>query len=731
VVTRIDIAQVAASEAPLDRRAAARDLWPGGTLRMWHGEEAPQPDRVWWPESDAELEAVLRAASERGTPVVPYGAGSGVCGGARGRAGSWVVDLKRLDTIGAVDPERWVVEVGAGVNGQHLEDALAAQGFTLGHSPSSIGCSTVGGWIAARSAGQFSSRYGVLDDMVLGVDAVAPGVGAFCVGWRGASSPPAQEEDALLGVLAGSEGTLAVITRARLRVRPLPEHRWLRGYQFEDVGTALDAMRRLMQGELWPAAVRLYDPVDTWIGGRTRPRSGGHGGGATRAWWRSWVEAAGRLEGARKRALVLPLSVPGLLQRVAEGLASGCLLIVGWEGRREVAEAGADAGHRMLAELGRDLGPEPGERWYASRHAVSYKLMPVFEHGGFADTMEIAGPWSVLPRAYAAVREAVAGTALAMAHMSHVYPEGGCIYFSFAGRGDSAVYDRLWARALAAVREAGATATHHHGVGELKAEAATQEVGPAIGGWLEARARLDPAGIMNPGRLFRPGAPATPPPAPTLGPLDGLRRRSAAEDGGGPRAEAEGEAMWGWERPEGPSVGAREPWQSTWLEVRGRVGAEEAAIGRGPRSACGPDLRPWLAARGEGVSWTVAWSQPGDRWLGAARVPRPWAVARAILRADLRPAVLEVEDGALRVGFRGPAARVYGALASALVPGGLAEEGWRAPRRAAGALEPCEEDDPGVLAVTCETAWRRADAGRTPGGDAAAHAELAGGGGHE
>ena len=126
------------SEHPLDLRANARDLWPMGTLEMWQGTRAPLPSSVCWPESDAQVAQVLREAHDQGVAVVPYGAGSGVCGGARGLPGSVVLDLKRLSDLGTVDERRWTIDVGAGVIGQQLEDHLNRHGFTLGHSPSSI-----------------------------------------------------------------------------------------------------------------------------------------------------------------------------------------------------------------------------------------------------------------------------------------------------------------------------------------------------------------------------------------------------------------------------------------------------------------------------------------------------------------------------------------------------------------------------------------------------------------
>jgi alkyldihydroxyacetonephosphate synthase len=658
------------------------------------------PDRVVWPEDEHDVVAVLRAAQASGVPVVVVGAGSGVCGGARAEPGGWTLDVKRLDRIGRVDPETWIVEVEAGVNGQHLEDELARQGFTCGHSPSSIGCSTVGGWAAARGAGQLSNRYGVFEDLVVGLDAVAPGVGAFTVGLAGSRAFPRRPE-AELDLILGSEGTLAVVTRLRLRVRPLPEQRWLRGYRFDDVPAALDAMRTLMQGELWPAALRLYDPVDTWIGGRTKPRLG------TRrppSWWRRWLDEVDRLPAVHRRTLALPLSLPSVLQGLADRLASGCLLVVGWEGSAPVVEAASSAGHTLLVQRGTDLGAEPGERWWASRHAVSYKLMPVFERGGFADTMEIAGRWSRLPAIYQAVRAAVRPHALVMAHMSHSYPEGGCIYFSFAGRGDAATYEAVWRVAQEAVLREGGTISHHHGVGTLKARWASAEAGAAVQGWRSLRETLDPTGLLGRGRLFREdvvsaGVPAAFAEKPPIG--DGLTRVPLGEASRVPGR------LWPWETLPHPARHARSPWQTGAVEVHGALDGAACALGRGPRSAAGPDLRGHLLAQGAGVEVAVAVATPGLRWTGRAVVPHPWAAARALLRADLRPGLLGVVDGALHVGFRGPAAAAFGALASKIVPL-VPCESVEIPL-ASGALVPCADDDPRAVAATSEHVLRRED----------------------
>ncbi len=203
--------------------------------------------------------------------------------------------------------------------------------------------------------------------------------------------------------------------------------------------------------------------------------------------------------------------------------------------------------------------------------------MPIFERGGFADTMEVAARWSDLEGVYQAVRHAVSRTAVVMAHMSHVYPEGGCIYFSFAGRGDRVVYQETWDAALRAVLDAGGTTTHHHGVGGLKAAAAAREVGAAVAGYRALEAELDPKDVLNPGRLFVDVPWEDPGPPAPLRAEDGLARCEASAG-----VEARRDAMWPFERLPGPPRWQRQPWQTPWIEVAGQVEGRRVLLGRGP-----------------------------------------------------------------------------------------------------------------------------------------------------
>lgn len=592
-------ARVRLDERPSERRAHARDLWPRGTLKL-AAEHDPgaSPLAVAFPEDEAQVAACLAFASERGVPVVPWGAGSGVCGAAAGRTDAIALDLKLLRDIGTVEDrgDHGVVDVGAGVLGQHLEDAIEVQGWATRHSPSSIWCSTVGGWAVGRSAGQFSSKYGKFEDMALGLRVVTPR-GSFGTGeWFDPSNPISAGRDLHEWVL-GSEGALGVVTRVRTRVARVAKARWLRGYRFHTPEAAWNVMRTVLQADLRPCAVRLYDAVDTKVAGK------GTVGKVKKdnAWLDALRDLVEHTPALRKHALALPLALPRLLNTIVQGVSGDCVLILGFEGEPEEVAASSEKGHGIvLAGGGIDLGAEPGEHWYEHRHEVSYKVSPIYSHGGFADTMEVCALWSRLPALYAGVRAALGGYGLVMAHFSHVYREGCSIYFTFAGRGSVAVYDAAWSAALAAAAAAGGTVAHHHGVGQLKQYAAGRELAGIAPMFRSLRAELDPAGILNPGRMFPEQPPVEVPPV--VYDIDAVSRVAtlpAHEPAAGRDARL---AASGW-RLRHPTPGALvddlsrvAPDDTRVLGAWATVDGQRIALLPVPRSSAGPDVRRILPA---------------------------------------------------------------------------------------------------------------------------------------
>ena len=599
-------AGIAWSADPLDLDAARRDLWPRDSLRLRAGERPPAPALVAWPCSRADVALLLRWAEEEGRPVVPYGAGSGVCGGAQGVEGALVIDLKRMRRLLQVDAAAGTAHVEAGMLGQHLEDALAPLGWKTAHSPSSIHCSTVGGYVAARSAGQFSSRFGVFEDMLLAAHAETP-TGPMDTGlWT-----PQGSED-LQAVLLGSEGGLGVITDVLVKLAPLPQRWWLRGFAFPSLEAAWSAMRQLMQSGLWPSALRLYDPVDTRVGGPANAaRKAARGPSEPGVWDRLRTAVLG-IPGLRRRLLEIPLSLPGFVNRMADRLGDEVLLIIGFEGEDATVEALVEAALPLLA-AGRDLGAGPGEHWFAHRHDVSYKLAPLFIAGAWADTMEVATTWSRLPALYAGVRAALGEGALVMAHFSHAYPEGCSIYFSFVGSGDTAAYDAVWRKGLAAARAAGGTVTHHHGVGQLKGAAAAGEAGAALPFWRGLQRQRDPQLRLNPGRPFPADAVVRSevPPISSAGPvwsIDAESQLAWVSGAAAVTAIAAELAAQGWALRQRPDRPIREfllalrpgallrPELAALGMILRLPGGERLRLGHAPRSAAGPDLR-WLTLR--------------------------------------------------------------------------------------------------------------------------------------
>jgi alkyldihydroxyacetonephosphate synthase len=514
-----------------DRATYARDMWPRLLLAVRAGATAEHPpDVVVWPETNEEIAEIVRIARRFQVPVVPYGAGSGVCGGAVPIRGGIVIDVKRMDRIEEIDADDLTVSAQAGANGERLERALAARGLTLGHFPSSIYCSTLGGWLAARSAGQMSTKYGKIEDMTLGVTAVT-GRGELIVTGRHGRATAGPDWTQLL---IGSEGTLAVLTAARLRVRPAPEERVLRGFEFSRIATGLEGIRRLLQRGLRPAVVRLYDEFDSWMalrasGHKPAPATTAAPCGAIPSLdgtapddvpdegmlgrLRALIPGGGRRGRRLSRealaaALERPRILTGLVELGAERLSRrGCLLIVGVEGERRRAETEARLCHAELERAGgRDLGEEPGRRWLARRYAVSYNMSRMFEAGAFVDTMEVASTWERLIDLYESVRRAIGRHAFVMAHFSHAYVEGCSIYFTFAAHAPTRTaaerkYDALWSDGLAAATRAGGTISHHHGVGLMKAPFMAEEHGASMAIYEACKRVLDPDGIMNPGKM--------------------------------------------------------------------------------------------------------------------------------------------------------------------------------------------------------------------------------------
>lgn len=524
-----------------DALAYSRDCWPEGIILTRGGKILRhRASCVVLPADEGEVAEVIATCREAGVPVVPYGAGSGVCGGTVPSHGGVIVDVKRLRRIEWIDEAAGLVRVGTGIIGMDLETELLRRGLTLGHYPSSLYCSTLGGYLAGRSAGQQSSKFGKIEDMVQTLRVVtgtgeildtAPGPGADR--WPGGLDTTQ--------LVVGSEGTLGIITSAVLRLTAKAERRLYRGFRCSTIEDGLEAQRKIMQAGLRPCVIRLYDEFDTLIAGQgsaelhKMPKLPGGAGFERRAdgdgalpdplmagllaaarkalpadtsWMGDVLPDIGvRLKRAARGLLGRAIGQPMLLNQLTDALPGGSLLIVGFEGDEEHVEREALAAFAIVREHGFDLGPRPGFHWLKNRFNISYKQSPMFDAGAFVDTMEVATTWGKIADLYHAVKTAVAPHVFIMAHFSHAYPEGASIYFTFAGFGRDldeslANYRGAWSAAQDAVVASGATISHHHGVGESKASRTHLDHRGGRPLFDAIKVFFDPGGIMNPGKVW-------------------------------------------------------------------------------------------------------------------------------------------------------------------------------------------------------------------------------------
>lgn len=463
------------------RLAYMRDLWPLKLIEFDGRHLEHFPDAVMWVKNTEEVQKVLDFCSKNEIYIIPYSGGSGVCGGVVPVKGGIILDLKMMNRVRHLNKTSLLVEVEAGINGEKLERWLQSKGYTLGHFPSSMYCSCAGGWVATRSAGQCSTLYGKIEDMVVSIEFVIPSGEVI----RTKAVPRSATGPDLNQIITGSEGTLGVITSATFRIHPLPENRVFLSFFFENLTNALSSVRRILREGVKPAVVRVYDPIDTLLTTSVKKGKGG----------------------ITDSLLKIALKTPSLLNKTANAMAKRCLLIMIIEGKRRKTFAEGDFAREVcISEGGEDTGGSHAEEWVAHRYSVSFGLSRIFYSGLFADTMEVASTWDKLETLYQEMRDAIAQHALVMAHFSHAYEEGCNIYFTFIAGGKDwrdkvEKYKRIWESAMSACLRVGGSISHHHGIGLLKKMWLWKEHGTGYRVLSALKGYFDPQGIMNPGKI--------------------------------------------------------------------------------------------------------------------------------------------------------------------------------------------------------------------------------------
>ena len=448
-------------------------------LRLRDGGPVDAPDAVVLPVDAAQVGEVLRVCADEGVAVVPFGGGTSVVGGVsplRGRFPAVVaLDVRRMDRLVDVDEEARTATFEPGVRGPAAEQLLGSYGLTLGHFPQSYEHASLGGYAATRSAGQASTGYGRFDDLVVALELQTP-AGPLRLG-RGAATAAGPD---LLGLALGSEGAFGVVTSVTVKVRPQPAVRRYDGAFFRTWEQGCVALRELEQERVAPDVARLSDPDET----RAQLALAGSGG----------------LKGRVGRTVL-----------ALRGYRGGCLAVLGWEGSAAGVEARRKASLQVAKRHGAlVVGSSVGERWEHGRYDGPYLRDDLLDAGYLVETLETSATWSRLHATHAAVRAALAASlpgAIVMCHVSHLYAHGASLYFTVlaARSADDPVgqWTRAKASACDAIVTSGATITHHHAVGTDHRDWMTAEVGALGVEVLRAvKATLDPAGILNPGKLI-------------------------------------------------------------------------------------------------------------------------------------------------------------------------------------------------------------------------------------
>ena len=452
------------------------------------------PDVIVYPADEAEVRAVVDATVAAGAVLIPFGGGSNISGSLTPPAGEdrpvVSLDLGRLNRVLEIDEDAGLARIQAGALGPDLEEQLTARGWTMGHQPDSFRHSTLGGWIATRSSGMQSDKYGDIADITRGMRVVLPGKVVALRPLPSYSSGPSVRE-----MILGSEGRLGVITEAWVNVHRLPENRDIVAYLFPNWGTAIKAMHAISVSDAAPTVTRVSDSNETSFSLATQKASKG-------------------IKGKVQRGLF------DVLERRGWDLSKACLSYIGYEGgSAKIKAEKAIVGKIIRQHGGIKLGRGPGALYDQKKFDTPYIRDFLLDIGALADVSETAAPWSRLMNLYHQTIRAAQETysslgvrGYIMCHLSHSYHSGACLYFTFAiasAESDTdAQLDQYWAVKNAIQQsfvDQHGTISHHHGVGTDHAPWLEEDISPAgVDLQVALLQGVDPGRQLNPGTILPP-----------------------------------------------------------------------------------------------------------------------------------------------------------------------------------------------------------------------------------
>jgi len=457
-------------------------------IRIRAGVFPRVPDAVVYPADEAEIASIVAASQAHDLVLIPFGGGSNIVGSLEPipteERTVISLDMGRLREVLDIDEDSGLARIQAGGQGPDLEEQLNAKGWTLGHFPDSFTHSTLGGWVATRSSGMQSDKFGDIADITRGLRMVRPDGVVVIRAVPSASTGPSLRE-----MIIGSEGRLGIITEVTVQVHRLPAKREILAYLFPNWEAGLAAMQAIAESDATPSITRVSNEFETEMSFATSKES--HGVSA-----------------------LVTAGLQRFLKLRGWDVSKMCLSFIGYEGTDEHVSRNEHLVGRIVKKHGgMSVGKGPGVLYDQKKFDTPYLRDFFLDHGGAADVSETAAPWSrLLPLyrgVYAAANKAfdeIGVQGLIMAHLSHSYHSGACLYFTFAfehgGENSLAQYDIVKKAIQDAFLTEGGTVSHHHGVGLEHAPWLSDDVSaPGLAVMQGLFDSADPKGLFNPGKV--------------------------------------------------------------------------------------------------------------------------------------------------------------------------------------------------------------------------------------
>ncbi len=447
-------------------------------------------DLVLYPQSEEQVQRIVEAANIHGVCLVPYGGGTNVSGALSLRSGETrpiaSVDMSRMNRILSLDRDNLMACVEAGICGRDLERELESQGYTSGHDPDSVELSTLGGWISTNASGMKKNKYGNIEDIVLEATLIAPTGAVETLRATPRNSTGVQPR----GLLFGSEGNFGIITKAVLKIYPLPKVRKFGSLVFPNFTTGVAFLKELRQREgVLPASIRLVNNNEFRFGQALKP------------------EAVGLKKIEQRIQRFFLFKVKGF---DANELAACTIAMEGTASEVEHQEKIIFSTAKKFGAI--SGGASNGQRGYMLTFGIAYIRDFFNQFGILGETFETSVPWDRILDVTSAVRtclwdecqqRGVKGKPYLSFRVTQTYHTGVCIYFtmafSSAGLDDPEhVYHDVESALRQIVLDHGGSLSHHHGVGKVR-RAFLPQVHSANGMEVlrQAKRAMDPNNIFS------------------------------------------------------------------------------------------------------------------------------------------------------------------------------------------------------------------------------------------